>query len=644
MSESSENDLNKINELKSKLFSKSYKTKIEYRDHLSNVPVDGVRESWDEPVKKAKVGKLERFFANTSAFKKFFIFSIGFFVIALMYVGYMFFLGGNTVSNDNIDIYVFGNTFTDGGEDLPLQIEITNKNTTTLELVDLVVEYPKGSAGDLSQDTERLRSSLGSIEPGGIVNENVNVILYGQEGAVRPVMISIEYRVEGSNSIFVKEKLFEVSIDSAPIDLALSAPTGVTSGQNLNLNITTTLNSIRSVENAMLRLDYPFGFEFVSSEPEPDLGDNVWSLDHLEPGEELEVNVLGRMTNVFDGEEKTFHASAGLQSRGDKSLIDVVYNSLAHTLSIEKPFINLDLAINGRSDPSFSIPAKDPVTGQIGWVNNLGIPVNDLNISAKFSGNALNRKTIKSNNGFYRSSENMIIWDRNSLGSLGLVDPDGAGAVSFSLTPASLVDSGGEIVEDPTIQIEVSVTGKQLLEGNIIKELHNSVTKTIKVTSEANLTSRALYYTGPFENTGPIPPKVEEETTYTIVWNMTNTSNNLSNVEVKAILPTWMRFLGNSYPVEENLVYNSATRQITWRAGSVSRGAGITSPIKEVAFQVAFLPSLSQVGDLPNLINITNFSALDNFSGVEISGQRPALTTNISGDPGFLDGQGIVVE
>ena len=209
--------LSKIEELKAKLFSRNFKTKIEHRDSFTHENAE-VMDSWS--AKDSMVNFTERFFMKTSFFKKFFIFSMGFFVTALLYGAYMFFAGGNVVSNDNIDITILGSSFTAGGEELPLQVGITNRNTLPLELVDLVVEYPKSSSGDLAGETERIRESLGTIPSGAVRNENVKIILYGGQGTVRPIRISLEYRVEGSNAIFVKEKLYEVNINSTPITIS----------------------------------------------------------------------------------------------------------------------------------------------------------------------------------------------------------------------------------------------------------------------------------------------------------------------------------------------------------------------------------------------------------------------------------------
>ena len=57
---------------------------------------------------------------------------------------------------------------------------------------------------------------------------------------------------------------------------------------------------------------------------------------------------------------------------------------------------------------------RPPFVEPLEWTNNLDTKVNDLGNRAKISGNALNRKTISTDQGFYNSSEDTIIWDKNS--------------------------------------------------------------------------------------------------------------------------------------------------------------------------------------------------------------------------------------
>src|SRR3954470_22803115 len=105
------NKLNRIEDLKSKLFSRGYRTKIEHRETYSRPIAGDVPDSWKEK-KHVLKDSTEAFFMKTSRFKKFFVFSMVFFILTLGYALYVFFAGGNVVSNSNIDIAVSGNNFT----------------------------------------------------------------------------------------------------------------------------------------------------------------------------------------------------------------------------------------------------------------------------------------------------------------------------------------------------------------------------------------------------------------------------------------------------------------------------------------------------------------------------------------------------
>lgn len=638
--------LNRIEEMKTKLNNKNYEAKQIYENSFVYKKERDVPDSWGDEKKDREelLSFQEKFFKKTSMFKKFFIYSIIFFVLALAYASYMFFAGGNTVSNNNIDITVLGNSFTAGGEELPMQIEITNKNNSSLELADLLIEYPKSSSPDLTGEVERLRESLGTIPSGGIKNDNIKLVLFGEQGTIRPIKISLEYRVEGSNAIFVKEKIYEVTISSAPIDLSIDAPTEVSPNQDIVLNIKSTLNTNKTASGILVKVDYPIGFQYESSIPAASFGNNVWNLGDLSPGVERNISIVGKMVDVFDGEEKTFHIFSGTQSDSDKSMVGIVFNSLGHTILIKKPFIEAKLVVNGVYQREYAVDSSTMISGSINWVNNLETKVSDLEIRAKISGNALNRKTIKAEQGYYNSSIDTIVWDKNSQSKLSEINPGDSGSVLFSLSPLSLFSGSGGMLLDPSINIEVSISAKQPLEGNEIKKLDNSESKIIRVISNVGLSTKALYYSGPFENTGTIPPKVENETTYTIVWTLSNTANNISGAEVRSSLPTWVRFIGPISPPAEDLNYNASTREIVWNIRSIPKGTGITEGEKEVSFQIGLTPSLSQLGKMPILINEATLTGHDDFANVDVRVKKGTLNTMLKDDPSFVGNGAKVIE
>src|SRR3989338_5395659 len=277
--------LNRVEDLKRKLFSKGYRMKIEHRDNFTRAEMKNVVDSWKKK-EGEEASSQDKFFMKTSMFKKFFIFSLVFFILAAGFSAYMYFAGKNTVSSENIEITILGNPYTAGGEELPLQVEIINKNSSSLELADLIIEYPKSSANSLAQETERFRASLGTIPAGGVRNESAKIVLYGEKGSVIPIKILLEYRVEGSNAIFVKDKLYEVAINSTPINLSLQAPEEVSPNQNITLNVKATLNAKQPAAKILVKVDYPVGFQFESAKPAPSFGNNIWNLGDLSPGTE----------------------------------------------------------------------------------------------------------------------------------------------------------------------------------------------------------------------------------------------------------------------------------------------------------------------------------------------------------------------
>ena len=630
------NKLNRIEELKGKLFSRDYEAKTEHRELFAHRRAGDVSESWvAKEEDDASISFWEKFFMKTSFFKKFFLFSIIFFVLASGYAFYIFFIQGNTVSNDNIDITVIGNTYTAGGEELPLQVEITNKNNSPLELVDLVLEYPKSSSNVSSQDVERIRQSIGTIPAGAVKDENVKVVLFGEQGSIRPVKVSIEYRVEKSNAIFIKDKIYNVSINSTPINLSVDVPSTASPNQEINLNVKAVLNSTKSSPTILIKIDYPIGFAFESATPAPSFGNNVWNLGGLVPGAEKGISVKGKMIDVFDGEEKVFHVWSGSQSYGDKSVIETVFNSMAQTVSIKKPSVEANLFVNGVYQREYAVDTETAVSGEIRWVNNLDTKITDLRITAEISGNAFDQKTISAHSGFFDSSSNAITWDKNSQKEFGSVNPGDSGSVTFSVSPLSLFSDLKGLLSNPLINIEVNISGKQDLTGYALTQLANSSQTIVRVISDVGFNAKGLYYSGAFTNKGPIPPKVEQLTTYTIVWSLSNTANNISQAVVHSSIPSWVTFVGPLSPPNEDLVYNPSTREITWNIGGISKGTGLTVGAREVSFQVAITPSLSQVDTNPVLVKDAVLTGHDDFANVSVQVNKAPITTRISSDPLF---------
>lgn len=615
---------NRIEDLKRKLYDKDDKV-IGHENHgvLHKINYD-VKSDWDK-----SGDSLENKIINMknkpkgSIFKKFFVLSIIFFLGALGFSLYKLYYNDLVVSSDKISIEVIGNSFTKGGEELPLQIEIDNNNSASLEYANLIIEYPKG-AGDESAEVVRVpRDSIGTIKPGEKVIRNIKVKLFGAEKSIRNIKVSLEYHPEGSNAIFTKEKYYPVTISLAPMNIDIESPDGTISNQLISLKIKTSLNtSLPQQENPVLKVTYPNNFVFESASPVPVVGNSVWDLSSLSLTNPIDIEIKGRLLGQ-EGDEQVFHAYVGSASDTDPSNINTIYSSLIQKVSIIKPFLDAKILVNDKDELQYSVSGGEEVNVSINWSNNLSTLITDGQIVATLSGNVLDKSKIKSSNGFYDSLNSQIIWDRNYIPNLAEINPGENGSVSFSFTPMSLIGASNT-VNDPQISIKVSIRGKQPQLGSTYNEINNFTEKIVKLSSDFQVATSASYYEG--NN----PPKAENETKYKVTWTLSNSSNKINDAVAKSSLPLYVNYVGLDSGENENIKYNEVTREIIWNIGTVFPGTGINSN-REASFILSIKPSLSQVGSIPQLMKELNLVGKDSFTGKEISSNRSAINVSLAG-------------
>jgi len=574
---------------------------------------------------------------NTPFFKKFFIGSLIFFVLAISFGLIRFFGGGNTVSSNNISIDVFGNAFAEGGEELPLDVSITNKNSVPLEYTDLIIEYPKGASVD--SEIERKRITIGTIGPSLSVTERIPLVLYGEQGSIKNLSFRLEYRVPNSNSIFRKTREFSVTINSSPIILGVEGPSSVSPNQDVKFTIVLTPNATSDISWVLVKVDYPTGFKFKQSNPETTSLSNVWSFDSLPLGAETRIEIEGTIYGE-DGDERVFKTHVGAPSGSNKNTIGVIYNSNLTKIAITRPFLESKLTINGYDDEDIISTPRSDQRAEISWANNLPVKIVNAEITAKITGAVLDKSSIVPQNGFYNSGENTIIWNRDTMPVFSSLDPGESGTVAFNFASLSLVRADRSTFENPEIIIEVSIKGRQPTEGDVIDEVKGFERKIVKFNTDFAVSGETLRNSGPFVNTGPVPPKAGIATTYTISWTLTNSASNVTGAEVRATLPTYVHFLNQVSPSSENVSLDPVSGEIVWKAGVVPKGAGLGVNTKKVYFTVELVPSLSQVGNTPSILGKTTATGVDSFTKAPVSSVWSGLSTEYFNDPSYISGNG----
>lgn len=635
------NDESKLSKLQKDLYSRNAPNVAHKRTVVFTPEQDSVPNDWQHPEEQQQEQSIHYEDTGMSFYTKLFLGSLTFFVLALGISLFLLFKGANIVSADNIDISVSGPLSIGAGDDFAFDVQVYNKNNIKLEVVDLTVEFPSGTVNpdDTTVEYKRFKQLLPDIEPGAFSQKTIRTILYGEENSKKTIMVKVEYRIKGSNALYYKEKPYEIVINAAPVSMTVTSFKEIQSNQEFEITAEVSSNSQQVLKNMMLRVYYPFGFTFISSDVKPLTDNATWKLGDLKPQEKRTIKIKGRIEGQ-DEEERVFRFATGLQSAKSDKVIGTEFVASSQAMRIKKPFLTTTLTLGGNAGNTDYITQYDkPISAEIEWFNNLPDAVTDVEIRVKFSGIVFDKNSVDPDQGLFKSADNEIIWNTQTTPELRKVGAGDSGRVSFNLTPRAQSNQ-----TNPTMKLDVSVNARRVSEENVPEKLVSSALRTVRIASSAGLSAVVVRSSGPFQNTGPIPPKAEQTTTYTVIWSIANSSSNIANAEVRASLPAYVKWVGKTSPDTEQITYNSKDGTIVWNAGDVPAYTG-TARRKEVAFQIAFEPSVNQIGrSLLTLVNEASFKAIDIFTSTTIESTRSDLTTRFSTDAQFRDGDEIVAQ
>ncbi len=568
---------------------------------------------------------------NNSFFNKFLIGSLVFFTLSLAIALFIFFGGLNMISSNNLTLEITAPSSVSSGEELDIGLTITNQNRTDLEEASLIIDYPEGaqSVGDNNKPLVHEKIDLGTIAKHDKTNYTVRALLFGDKDVTKTFNFRIEYKVKGSNAVFSKEKSFDVLIGSSPLLLNVSYPTQITSGDTITLKLEITSNSSVPIRNALVKIEYPYGFTYKTSNVKPLRSNSVWNIGDLKNGDKKTLTVTGVLIGQ-NQEDRSFRISAGTPDSGSNDFTESLAQTIV-TLGIRKSFFDLGINLVGGT----VVHPNENIQMQVMWENTLPDRVLNNVILVKLSGNAIDRSLISVNNGgFYRSGDDTITWDKNGDNDLQELSPGDHNQVTFSLH--SLQDNLNRLVKNPHIDVNVVMTGDR--SGTNVESISSVADYSVKISSTLTLVGKTYRSVGPFSNTGSIPPRVDKESTYTIYWSVSNTTNDLKNTLVTATLPPGAVWKNETSAGTGSISYDPDSRLVTWNIGNVSAGVGYSYPVLEAYFKVGLTPSANQVGSPAVVINESKLEALDTYSGNTLTEGITTLTTHYA-DPDFSTGK-----
>jgi hypothetical protein len=244
-------------------------------------------------------------------------------------------------------------------------------------------------------------------------------------------------------------------------------------------------------------------------------------------------------------------------------------------------------------------------------------------------GNLIRDDRLIVSQGFFDTKTKTIRYDVSGNSSLGAIKPGETRDFYFEVNPDKKQTTA-------SFNVSANIYARRVSEVNAAEALVGNALAEVKYSSEASFGSQIGYSDGPFTDTGPVPPVAAETTSYTITLVASAGVNDMTGAFVTTSLPQYVSWL-DKVEGDGKIEFNPVSKQLRWNAGDI----GALSS-KTVHFQVALLPSVTQVGDNVVLIGDQELKATDRFTGVALRDQKRQLDNELSTELGFVRGNGII--
>ncbi len=519
----------------------------------------------------------------------------------------------NVVSAANIDMTADITPNIEGGEATPLILTLRNRNTAALEGASLTLLYKQGIGSQDEQEKIQEKRELGVITSGEYKKQDFSVVLYGSEGEARSLVVKLEYKVAGSNAVFNKVINTQVVLRTPPIGVAIDGPDKISVGQNGTYTFTIKNNSATTSLPSLLTLTLPNSFTIESTSPKSIARSSSWNIKSLASGEQDQVTITGSFNGKQD-EVATIQAKIG--SPGENSAtIGIVYASYIKDVTLRSSPLTLDVSLLSENGGSDTVKYGDRVTLTLAYANASLQALENVSLKLQVSGDAAVYNTINPTNGYYDSLAKTITWDKATVPDLAVLAPNSHGVLQV------IIPIVGKGVNSPTLKATFVGTAG-------IKEFDDVVTtisKTWGVQGSATLAASTQYKNSSFQNSGPVPPEPNKETTYTTHLSVT-AQNTLSSAKVSFTLPAYVSWRGVTSD-QAAVTYDTRTRTVAWNIGALAEGK--TSSV-DIGFIVK--PSQSHVGQSPAITSGIILDADEEVSRAHLHTVLSPLSTAIKGE------------
>lgn len=544
------------------------------------------------------------------------------FVLIMAAVGYGFWRK-NIYSKEGLKLEIIGPQEAQLGQEVEYVVKYKNNGEFRLENPNLIFMAPDFAIKDDKIYTKEIIDSEklgGAIYPGEERSFSFKLRLVGESGDAKVAKATLTYQPKNLSARYESITTCTTVMKEAPLELDMDLSSTVEADKNFHFKINYLSNVDWLLTDLRVTVDYPLGYAFSQATPQS-LDKNEWVIPVLNRNQSGTIDIVGQVSGELD-EGKVFRARIGMWKDGQY----VALKEIEKGTKIVKPTVAIRQTING--DANYTAKPGEWLHYEIYYKNISDKELYNLVLVDKLDGDLYDFTSIKSDTGNFQQGDNSIVFDWKQNEKLAYLPVMNEGAAEFWI----------KLKEDLSTLNQPELNNRVMI-GPAREDF------ATKITSKLDLVQKVFYNDEIFGNSGPLPPRAGEATTYTITWQAKNYYSNVSNVVAAAVLPPEAQFIaGKVFPENQmsRLSYDEATRRVVWNIGNMVAGQGLVSNPLNVSFQISVNPMNSQIGNVAGILGQASIKGDDGWTQTLLESTAAGLDTASLSDIAVVENGGIV--